>query len=135
MNIHHWFKCTARNKIVKNILSFIFIIDYSIQCFPCHLPQRTSSYGWNSSELSYFGSMTCTKERKNSEFKTQWIKRSFVSWWGRDTQWNTEIIIYQLKWYSPKNIISLALWVGLTTDRDLAEPSCLRNTTSFILPW
>ena len=45
-----------------------------------------------------------------------------------------ELTIYQLKRYSPTNIISLALWfvsskVGLTTCRTL---TCLRYTMSFI---
>ena len=50
-----------------------------------------------------------------------------------------ELTIYQLKWYSPTNIISLALWVlrpklVLLLTEILQNPSCLRNTTSFIPP-
>ena len=36
--------------------------------------------------------------------------------------------------YYKSRAVGVTSEVGLTTDRDLAEPMCLRNTTSFIPP-
>ena len=40
----------------------------------------------------------------------------------------------QLNKYYKSRAVGVKSEIGLTTDRDLAEPLCLRNTTSFILP-
>ena len=43
--------------------------------------------------------------------------------------------VVQFNKYYKSRAVGVTSEVGLTTDRDLAEPSCLRNTKSFIPPW
>ena len=60
--------------------------------------------------------------------------RVTVSFAYDDNHYTTGTKVVQSNKYYKSRVVGVTSEVGLTTDQDLAELPCLRNTTSFIPP-